>query len=106
MEKSVERGRFAFWRTIICPSFTFEWRDRGRNPSNSAKDRAVLLYQPQTIHLLLQTVSERHEQFSKLAENLIVNRLSGLQTISYNMIENTNLIKGIIPLKSENCPTI
>ena len=28
MEKSVESGRFVFWRTIIRPPFTFEWRDR------------------------------------------------------------------------------
>ena len=30
MKKSVERGRFVFWRTIIRPPFTFdhEWRDR------------------------------------------------------------------------------
>ena len=26
----MERGRFAFWRTIICRSFTFEWQDRER----------------------------------------------------------------------------
>ena len=29
MEKSVERGRFVFWRTIIRPPFRSEWRDRG-----------------------------------------------------------------------------
>ena len=28
IQKSVERGRFVFWRTIIRPPFTFEWRDR------------------------------------------------------------------------------
>ena len=28
MKKSVERGRFVFWRTIIRPPFTFEGRDR------------------------------------------------------------------------------
>ena len=30
MKKSVERGRFVFWRTIIRPPFTFEWRDRAK----------------------------------------------------------------------------
>ena len=28
IKKSVERGRFLFWRTIIHPPFMFEWRDR------------------------------------------------------------------------------
>ena len=28
MKKSVERSRFVFWRTIICPTSRFEWRDR------------------------------------------------------------------------------
>ena len=31
MEKSVERGRFVFWRTIIRPPFRSEWRDRAVN---------------------------------------------------------------------------
>ena len=28
VKKSVERGIFMFWNTIIRPPFTFEWRDR------------------------------------------------------------------------------
>ena len=27
----MERGRFVFWRTIIRPPFTFEWRDRAES---------------------------------------------------------------------------
>ena len=37
----MERGRFAFWRTIICPPFTFEWRDRelGKDVTHSIEVR-------------------------------------------------------------------
>ena len=32
MEKSVESGRFVFWRMIIRPPFRSEWWDRAEKP--------------------------------------------------------------------------
>ena len=41
MQKSAERGRFVFWRMIIRPPFTFEWRDRGVIEVAAFKNSAV-----------------------------------------------------------------
>ena len=66
MEKSVERGRFEFWRTIIRPPFTFEWRDRDIAPG-------VELKKP----------SCRHIDLKKSAMSLVTIFLNPLSLVAY-----------------------